>query len=206
MIRCNLSILLAEQKLKITKVSNDTGISRTTLTALANNYGQGIQFDTINKLCIYLKVGPEQLLSFVPVDVKIKDIPLDIKSVIKTKSSISEIKVMVTEKNRQYECYICGNIDVCFQGNEIYSISVDIELWNPDDNEHIRKDIEEENRVLINAFKQLNRPFISDLENYIFSTLIFQLEYEYINDEGGIDKYTVSDNVDFSCNWPSELL
>lgn len=68
MIRCNLAVLLAERNLKITQVSKDTGISRTTLTSLYHNNGQGIQFDTLNTLCLYLKVTPEKIISFTPVD------------------------------------------------------------------------------------------------------------------------------------------
>lgn len=37
MIKCNLNILLAERGLRISKVSNDTKITRPTLTALVNN-------------------------------------------------------------------------------------------------------------------------------------------------------------------------
>lgn len=76
MIRCNLSVLLAERNLKITKVSNDTGISRTTLTALCKNHSQGIQFDTMNILCKYLKVAPAQLICYIPydfVDISVED-------------------------------------------------------------------------------------------------------------------------------------
>ena len=46
MIISNLEALLKERKLKISKVSVDTGISRTTLTMLCNNTGKGVQFDT----------------------------------------------------------------------------------------------------------------------------------------------------------------
>lgn len=69
MVRCNLSVLLAERNLKITRVCKDTGLSRTTLTYLANNYSKGIQYDTLNKLCAYLQVLPGELISFVPVDI-----------------------------------------------------------------------------------------------------------------------------------------
>ena len=65
MIRCNLAVLLAERNLRISKVSKDTGISRTTLTSLNNNYSQGIQFDTMNTLCLYLGVVPEKLISYI---------------------------------------------------------------------------------------------------------------------------------------------
>lgn len=74
MIRSNLSILLAERNLKISKVSKDTGISRTTLTSLSSNNSQGIQFDTFNKLCSYLKVNANDLFSFIPYDISIGDL------------------------------------------------------------------------------------------------------------------------------------
>ena len=68
MVISNLDVLLAERKLKISTVSNDTGISRTTLTALSSGRAQGIQFDTLNTLCSYLRVEPSDLLMFVPYD------------------------------------------------------------------------------------------------------------------------------------------
>lgn len=74
MLQCNLSVLLAERNLKITKVCNDTGISRTTLTYLVNNYSKGIQYDTLNTLCTYLHVSPGELFLFVPIDINILDI------------------------------------------------------------------------------------------------------------------------------------
>ena len=83
MIQCNLAVLLAERNLKISKVASDTGISRTTLTSLVNNYSQGIQFDTLNSLCVYLRITPEKLFSFAPfeVTVKVAKIELDAETV-----------------------------------------------------------------------------------------------------------------------------
>jgi|GEM_PF-1065564 len=71
MLLCNLAVLLAERRLKISKVSADTGISRTTLTSLVNGSSQGLQFDTLNNLCVYLRVNPSQFFAFVPFDVSI---------------------------------------------------------------------------------------------------------------------------------------
>ncbi len=68
MIYCNLAILMAERKLKISKVASDTGISRTTLTALYYNTGQGVQYDTASALCIYFDVGMGELFSSYPYD------------------------------------------------------------------------------------------------------------------------------------------
>ncbi|NLY80907.1 MAG: helix-turn-helix transcriptional regulator [Lysinibacillus sp.] len=61
MIKCNLAVLLAERNMKISELSKRTGISRTTLTALAQNQSKGIQFDTFDTLCNYLKITPNDL-------------------------------------------------------------------------------------------------------------------------------------------------
>lgn len=74
MIVCNLNAILAERNIKITKLSKDTGISRTTLTALTTNVGTGIQFDTLNSLCRYLKITPSELLPTIMYDITIKEI------------------------------------------------------------------------------------------------------------------------------------
>ena len=67
----NLSVLLAERRLTISKVAQDTGISRTTLTALAGRSARGIQFDTLNRLCQYLKVTPDALFIYRPFDLSL---------------------------------------------------------------------------------------------------------------------------------------
>lgn len=66
MLRCNLALLLAERGLKISKVAKDTGISRTTLTALTNSTSQGVQLETIDKLCMYLKTDVSSFFVFHP--------------------------------------------------------------------------------------------------------------------------------------------
>lgn len=71
MVDSNLAVLLAERNLKITRVSRDTGISRTTLTALCNDYTGGIKFDTLNVLCKYLKITPQEFFNYSPYDYEI---------------------------------------------------------------------------------------------------------------------------------------
>ncbi len=68
MVYCNLAILMAERKVKISKVASDTGISRTTLTALYYNTGQGVQYDTASALCIYFNIEMGELFSSYPYD------------------------------------------------------------------------------------------------------------------------------------------
>jgi putative transcriptional regulator len=57
MVKCKLAVLLAERLIKISKVSKDTGISRTTLTALYYSTSKGVNFETISILCGYLNVS-----------------------------------------------------------------------------------------------------------------------------------------------------
>lgn len=64
----NLRVILSERKLTAAKVSYDTGISRPTLTALTAGNGTGVQFSTINRLCNYLRVTPNDLFVYTPYD------------------------------------------------------------------------------------------------------------------------------------------
>lgn len=99
MIKCNLPVLLAERGLKITKLSNDTGISRTTLTSLSNNYSQGIQFDTLNKICNYLKITPGELFLYVPFEINFNFEYSDI------------FTISVTDGNQKFECDFCWSLE-----------------------------------------------------------------------------------------------
>lgn len=68
MIRNRLSVLLAERKLKITQVANDTNLSRNTITSTAQNDGKMIQLETINILCKYLNITPTEFFDYSPID------------------------------------------------------------------------------------------------------------------------------------------
>lgn len=68
MIRCNLANLLGERQLKMSTVIKETGVTRPTLTALFYNSGKGVQIDTVNTLCNYLKVTPGDFFGYIPYD------------------------------------------------------------------------------------------------------------------------------------------
>ena len=55
MIKCNLSRILGEKKLKISDVSRDTGINRGTLTRLYQETAERIDLEVMDQLCDYLK-------------------------------------------------------------------------------------------------------------------------------------------------------
>ena len=77
MIKNNFNELMAQKKLKITRVFNDTGISRPTLTSLSRNEGKGIQYDTLNTLCNYFNITPCEFFDYIPYEFDINIIPCE---------------------------------------------------------------------------------------------------------------------------------
>lgn len=64
MISNNFSRLLGERLLKISKVADETGISRTTLTNLYYRRSTAITFDVLNKLCEYLNCQITDIMEY----------------------------------------------------------------------------------------------------------------------------------------------
>lgn len=64
LINNNFSTILGKKLLKISRVSKDTGISRTTLTNLYYRRSQYVTFDVLDKLCKYLKCNVSDLFEY----------------------------------------------------------------------------------------------------------------------------------------------
>ncbi len=62
MIKCHLSRLMGERKLKIADVARDTGLHRNTITLLYQETGARIELDALDRLCSYFEVGVGELL------------------------------------------------------------------------------------------------------------------------------------------------
>lgn len=58
------SVVLAERLLKITQVSRDTGISRTTLTNLYYRRAEAVSLEVLDKLCKYLGCQAGDIFEF----------------------------------------------------------------------------------------------------------------------------------------------
>lgn len=65
MIRCHLSRILGEKKLKISDVARDTGINRGTLTRLYQETAVRVELDVLEQLCLYLDCELHELLELV---------------------------------------------------------------------------------------------------------------------------------------------
>jgi len=64
MIKSNLAVLLAERKMRVADLVKETGINKSTLYKLYNDESVRIDFETIDKICLALDVGVEELLVF----------------------------------------------------------------------------------------------------------------------------------------------
>ena len=62
MIRCHLSRKMGENKMKIADVARETGLNRSTVTALYNESATRLDLETIEKLCILFKCQIGDLL------------------------------------------------------------------------------------------------------------------------------------------------
>lgn len=64
MITMNLRDVVDSKGLTMTEVHKNTGISKNTLSTMANGLNKGIQFDTLDKLLEFLEVEVEDLILF----------------------------------------------------------------------------------------------------------------------------------------------
>lgn len=71
MIRIKFGEIISAKKIKQIKISNDTGISRNTLSSIANNATDMIKLETIGTLCTYLGITPGDFFEFHPAVVSV---------------------------------------------------------------------------------------------------------------------------------------
>jgi putative transcriptional regulator len=62
LIKCHLSRLMGERKLKISDVARDTGLHRNTITLLYQETATRVDLDAIEALCRYFEIGVGDLL------------------------------------------------------------------------------------------------------------------------------------------------
>lgn len=66
MIKNRLSIILGEQRMRVSELSQLTGISQNALNKIYHNKTKGIDFDTLNKLCTALDRNSQEIFEFIP--------------------------------------------------------------------------------------------------------------------------------------------
>ncbi len=66
MIKCHLSRLMGENKLKISDLANQTQINRGTLTRLYQETAERVELEVINSLCKYFNCQVQDLFEYRP--------------------------------------------------------------------------------------------------------------------------------------------
>lgn len=56
MLKCHLSTLMGERRLKIADVARDTGINRGTITRIYNEEASRVELEVVEGLCRYLNI------------------------------------------------------------------------------------------------------------------------------------------------------
>jgi DNA-binding Xre family transcriptional regulator len=191
MIKCNLAVLLAERNIKITKVSKDTGISRTTLTSLTNNYAQGIQFDTLDTLCKYLSITPDKLLLSSYVTVQLNSIEVECEDLFTA-------LLVLKDDYREFESEI--TIDILQKREFNHLSALDFVIRFADNNS-------DTNYIKL-TLSNLAPVFLVDINDSLCQLLIrrmesidFKFETNIIDDK--INKYHEDDfyNIDTNVRW-----
>ena len=65
MIKCNLSTILGERKLKVAEVARDSEINKNTLHRLYNETATRVDLEVVEKLCKFLDIRIEDLFEIV---------------------------------------------------------------------------------------------------------------------------------------------
>lgn len=68
MIRCHLSRIMGEHKMKISDVARETGINRSTVTALYQENAARIELDVVDKLCNLFNCKVSDLFEFIKLE------------------------------------------------------------------------------------------------------------------------------------------
>lgn len=200
MIRCNLAILLAERGYKISNVSRDTGISRTTLTALSQNTGFGIQLETLNTLCMYLNVTPSQFFSVVPFDVDFKCFKLNGDKLV--------IDVNIDDSRKSFNFSLLADVKATYHDfvndslvfvKTMTNLDVTIELYPPDllNTSDYDRDFFYQNTLLTKYFSSIPISFRTYLNEKLIDCIFLspRFENEYINNVASLS------NIEYSVSW-----
>ena len=66
MVKCHLSRLMGERKLKISDVARETGLHRNSVTLLYNESATRVDLETIDQLCKLFGCNVSDLFEFIP--------------------------------------------------------------------------------------------------------------------------------------------
>ena len=66
MIKCHLSRIMGEKKLRVADVARAVGVHRNAITLLYEETATRVDMETIDKLCAFLDCGIQDLFEYIP--------------------------------------------------------------------------------------------------------------------------------------------
>jgi putative transcriptional regulator len=65
MVKCYLSSIMGDKKLKVSEISRDTGINKNTLHRLYNETATRVDLEMVEQLCRYLNIKMSDLFEII---------------------------------------------------------------------------------------------------------------------------------------------
>lgn len=168
MIKTNLAVLMAERGLKIADVYEATGISKTTLMAISENTGKGIQYETIDKLCNFFNVSPEKFFVYSPYIFKFHDLKhtdsFDTISItVERANNLTSYELSMTIKTPQAYNYPVSKDDADFMLFVAPAVEEDPTKWG------------ENEKAFYKIYDNLPTVLKSDLNNRLYKMILDNL-------------------------------
>ncbi|MGE8000863.1 helix-turn-helix domain-containing protein [Lysinibacillus sp. NPDC093190] len=186
MIRNRLAALMGERGLKITRVAKDTGISRNTITSIAQNDSEMIRMETINTLCKYLGVTPCEFYEYEPIDIDFSVFLNSFNYYLETEFIYSYISVS------SIDIEVILDVDKSPQKQSIdlkcsLVMSKKFALEEPDTPIQIKIDFEndsEKNSFIYETYNKINSSFRQDIYKKFTDVLESELKEKVLQELG----------------------
>ncbi len=65
MIKCHLSRIMGEKKLRVADIARSIGVHRNAITLLYEETATRVELDTINKLCTFLNCNVQDIFEYI---------------------------------------------------------------------------------------------------------------------------------------------
>lgn len=165
---------MAERGLKIADVYEATGISKTTLMAISENTGKGIQYETMDKLCNFLNVSPKDFFVYAPYIFKFHSEKRDdflgdglneISITVNKSGNLKAYRLLASIQTPQGDNYPVTKDDADFIVRVVPAVTDtdDIEHWYDDEKEFYK------------IFDSLAIGLQSDINNHVYRMIVDNL-------------------------------
>lgn len=126
MIRNRLKVLLAIKNLTAHQVFLDTGIAKSTLSAIVNNQTEKISLDVLDKICTYLEISPGDFFEHIPGELSVFIVAADwMKSLNDLVLGKFPIEVKFKKKHNDFEFKMsCETVVVGKEKNKITAVRI----------------------------------------------------------------------------------